>query len=98
MRPAGEVRQALLKAAGELATPEAAPTLREIANKACVGYETAMHTVKNMTRSGELEVAGAKRVEYRNRPVAVYRPAGWNAGADGAGFMALGQLMALWRR
>jgi hypothetical protein len=98
MRPAGEIRHALLKAATELATPECAPTLREIATKAQVGFESAMYTVKNMTRAGELEVAGAKRVEYRNRPVATYRPAGWSTGAEGSGFVALGQLMSAWRR
>jgi hypothetical protein len=97
MRPAGEVRQALLTAATRLATPEKAPTLREIAECACVGYDAARRTIDNMTRSGQLRVAGERRVEYRNRPVAEYRPGGWSAGADGAGSMALSHLMAAWK-
>lgn len=97
MRPPGEVRQALLRAAGELATPERGPTLQELAQRACVGYSSALHTVKNMTRSGELLKAGERKVDYRNRPVAEYRPA-WKTGADGAGFVGLGHLLAVWNR
>ena len=99
MRPAGEVRQALMRAACELATPQQRPTLQELAAKACVGSSTAMHTVKNMTRAGELRVSGSRCVAYRNRPVAEYEPAaGWKSGADGAGFVLLGQMMAAWNR
>lgn len=102
MRPPGEVRQALLRAHGELASTLPAdrhgPTLKELANKACVGYSDAMHTLKNLTRAGELEVAGTRRVEYRNRPVAEYARPAWKTGSDGTGFVTLGQMLAAWKR
>lgn len=89
MRPVGDVRQALLSAATALVTPDRGPTLREMAQKACVGDDAAMHTVKNMCRSGQLTKVRERRVPYRNRPVAEYAPAapadfnpaepGWNA-------------------
>lgn len=75
MRAPGEVRQALLCAAAELATPERGPTLAELAARAQVGRDVALHTVKNMKRSGELTVPRTRRVAYRNRPVAEYAPA-----------------------
>lgn len=68
MRPAGEVRQALLVAAAELQRP----TLAELAARACVGYDSARHTVDNLRRAGRLRVLGWRRVAYRNRPVAEY--------------------------
>jgi hypothetical protein len=104
MRPPGEIRMALRTAAADLVTrlapskPEEFPTYREIASSACVGVAAARRTIDNMTRAGELEVAGTRRVEHRNKPVATYRPKDWRTGADGVGFVALGQLMAAWRR
>lgn len=77
MRPAGEVRQALMTAAGRLATPERGPTLLELAADAKVGYEAAMATVKNMVRARVLEIPRTREVDYRNRPVAEYVPAGF---------------------
>ncbi|MNV74275.1 hypothetical protein D3C71_1674820 [compost metagenome] len=74
MRPAGEVRQALLKAACELATPERAPTLRELAHRAQVGQGAARVTVDHMRRAGQLCIARLRKVPYRNRPVAEYTP------------------------
>lgn len=76
MRPASETRQALLQAAHELHSRGYQPTLRELAHHACVGLDAATNTIKNMCRSGVLAVAGDRRVAYRNRPVAVYQPAG----------------------
>lgn len=75
MRPAGEVRQALLQACAELATPERGATLREIAARACVGLDAATHTIKHMSRARQLHIARTRRVPYRNRPVAEYVPA-----------------------
>ena len=75
MRPAGEVRQALLQAADALATAERAPTLAELAAGSGVGYDAAMATVKNMVRGGALCIARRRHVPYRNRPVAEYVPA-----------------------
>jgi hypothetical protein len=96
MRLAGDTRLALLKAAAELHTPERAPTLRELAIKACVGQEAAMHTVKNLTRCGALKIARTRRVEYRNRPVAEYAPA--QPLEQGGAMADLGNVFASWAR
>ena len=77
MRPAGEIRQALLQACAALATPEKAPTLREIAARAQVGLDAAERTLKNMRRAGVVRQVRERRVDYRNRPVAEYVPAAW---------------------
>ena len=76
MRPAGGVRQALMQAAA--AYPNGA-TLRELAGKACVGLLSARRTVDNMHRAGLLVPVGERAVAYRNRPVAVYKPASADA-------------------
>lgn len=72
MRPAGEVRQALLQAAADLTTPDRAPTLGELAEHAQVGYAHARWSVQNMARAGALRIVRTRRVAYRNRPVAEY--------------------------
>lgn len=73
-RPASEVRQALLSAATDLATCDKAPTMREMAHRACVGLNAARDTVRNMVRSGQLHCVRERRVPYRNKPVAEYAP------------------------
>jgi hypothetical protein len=103
MRPAGEVRQALLQAAGDLVYVEdgrpRGPTLQELAARAQVGAKAALTTVKNMTRSGALRPIGERKVPYRNRPVAEYAPALELEGcAEGPGFVDLGRLLAVWAR
>ncbi len=98
MRPAGDVRLALLQAARALVTPETAPTLAELAVRAGVGRTAAMHTVKNMTRCGDLRVARKRRVAYRNRPVAEYvvgAPVADDAPAEVAD---LGAILSIWTR
>ena len=75
MRPAGEIRQALIQAAHDLAHSGRGATLAEIADRSCVGLHAARNCVKNMRRSGALQIVGERRVEYRNRPVAEYAPA-----------------------
>lgn len=77
MRPAGEIRQALLQACSDLATQDQAPTLREIAARAQVGLAAAEATMKNMRRAGVVRQVRERRVSYRNRPVAEYVPAAW---------------------
>lgn len=72
MRPAGEVRLALLKAARELTTPERSPTLHELACHSQVGFLAARRTVDNMRRAGVLRVVRTRKVDYRTRPVAEY--------------------------
>lgn len=94
MRPAGDVRIALLDACRTMVTAERAPTMREIAYRACVGVERAEATVKNMVRARQLRVVRDRKVEYRNRPVAEYMPADM-AGADD-GFVDLAQVLRAW--
>lgn len=75
MRPAGEVRQALLQACAALARPDQGATLRELAARACVGLKAAERTVDHMRRAGQVHIVRTRRVPYRNRPVAEYAPA-----------------------
>ena len=96
MRPAGEVRLALMNACVRLATPERGATLREMAAVACVGLKAATHTVKNMSRAGgQLCIARQRHVAYRNRPVAEYVPAGLMPDEQ-AGFADLGSVLRAW--
>lgn len=89
MRPAGEIRQAMLKAAQEAYAellermrkePEPADkmprgvTLQEIAHRAQVGSKEARECIANCKRAGVLSIVGQRRVPYRNRPVAEYAP------------------------
>jgi hypothetical protein len=99
MRPAGEVRKALLTAATSLAQPGVrGATLRELAAQACVGYDAALSTVKHMTRAGELKVARERKVDYRNKPVAEYEPVVPGEQAASSGFVDLGTLLGVWAR
>lgn len=71
MRPAGEIRQALLAAAKEYSAVGGA-SLKELSAKACVGHDAARQCVTSMRRAGALRIVGERKVDYRNRPVAVY--------------------------
>lgn len=75
MRPASDVRIALLQAVRHCHGLGQRPTLLELAHQAQVGVEAATHTVKNLRRAGLLQICGTRRVAYRNRPVAEYAPA-----------------------
>lgn len=78
MRPAGDVRRALLDACEALAGEMPAgrgPCMREIAARACVGVQAARNTLPNLVRAGVLHGVHDRRVGYRNRPVKEYRPA-----------------------
>lgn len=98
MRPAGEVRQALLQACATLAVPGQAQgheygqaqgvTLREMAHHAQVGVDAARLTIKNMRRAGEICIVGERLVAYRNKPVAVYQPVA-RVAAAGSGLPGL---------
>jgi hydroxyacyl-ACP dehydratase HTD2-like protein with hotdog domain len=94
MRPAGEIRQALLTAVGQLMTADRAPTLAELASHAQVGATAAMQTVKNMHRHGALRIVRHRRVAYRNRPVAEY--ALNDAPGDPVGGVDLGAVLRVW--
>lgn len=98
MRPHGDIRTALLDAARKLATPQQAPTLRELAHHAQVGHDCARRTVSNLTRYGALRIARQRRVAYRNRPVAEYevvQPSDALAANDCA-VVGLGELLTVW--
>lgn len=72
MRPAGEVRQALLDAVVALTTPDRSPTMLELAYESQVGFRAARVTVDNMRRAGVLVIVRSRIVDYRNKPVAEY--------------------------
>ena len=84
MRPAGELRQAIGRAARELAAERAVNpsysvaggTWRELAARACVGFQPARRTVENMARAGALQPLGLVRVDGARRPMVLYGPAG----------------------
>ncbi len=100
MRPAGDVRKALLRACESLAARSAAgrgPTLREMAVEACVGLPAARSTVRDMRRHGVLALVHERPVAYRNRPVAEYLPATMAAQASAANDAGLAQLLQAWR-
>jgi len=75
LRPAGEVRRALLVACRENATTERGPTRRELAALARVGLDAAGRTLENMVRAGQLCKLRDRRVDYCSKPVAEYVPA-----------------------
>lgn len=95
MRPRGEIRQAIGGAAKALADEQGSATWRELAQRACVGFDAARRTVENMARGGELEVAGSVRVEGSRRPMARYAPrTNWATATTGG----LGDVMRAWGR
>jgi hypothetical protein len=70
-RPAGEVRQAVLQAAEQVAGEQGA-SLRELATAARVGLAAARWTVRNLKAAGALHQVGERREAHRNRPVHLY--------------------------
>lgn len=75
MRPAGEIRQALMAAALAMTASNQTPTQRELAERAGIPYTQTRSTVREMVRGGALQIVRTRRVAYRNRPVAEYAPA-----------------------
>jgi len=106
MRPAGEIRQALIQAArdvvAELGLQDKGigrgATLAELADRSCVGRDAARRCVDNMRRSGALQIVGERRVDYRNRPVAEYVLVDMDTPLVEQGWVDLGQCMADWVR
>ena len=96
MRPAGEVRQALLQACAALAVPGQGATLREMAHQAQVGLLAARHTVSDMRRAGQIRKVGERTVDYRNRPVAEYVPAPPASINQSKGCMSLANVLRVW--
>lgn len=101
MRPAGEVRQAVLHAVVTLATPQRGPTLQEInaavGSQMPVGTDTVRRYLDNIKRSGAVCIARQRRVDYRNRPVAEYAPAA-NDATVMQGWVDLGNCLGTWAR
>lgn len=111
MRPAGEVRLALIQAArevvAELGQPGRGATLAEMVARArvetgqCVlqvSLREARNLVPKIKASGALQIVGERRVDYRNRPVAEYAPPSEDGVTVGAGWVDLGNCMADWVR
>lgn len=83
MRPRGEVREAIARAAQSLAEQGTPPTWREL-----VGHVKGMSpaspadvrlvrkTVENMAQAGELVRAGERRVQGVARPMTQWKPRG----------------------
>jgi hypothetical protein len=105
MRPAGEVRLAMIQAAkdivAQMGDPKRGATLAELAaaagSKCPIGHNTARRYVDNMRRSGALQIVGTRRVDYRNRPVAEYRPVDTSL-CKGKGWASLERCMTDWTR
>lgn len=112
MRPAGEIRQAILKATVDLiqeiseaskegGAPRKGATLAEIAARAAVARKDARVCISNCKRYGALEIVGERRVPNRNRPAAEYAP-GARADlfdqAQASGAAVLGTALQGWAR
>lgn len=91
MRPPGEIRLALRSAALELG--DSGGTWRDMAQQACVGFEHAKQTARDMARAGELVVMGEARVPGVCRPMVLYAPAGEPSASAGS---ALGEVVRCW--
>jgi AcrR family transcriptional regulator len=98
MRPAGEVRQAIIQAAFDLAMPGRGATLAEITERACVSRQAARDHIPKLKSRGHLQIVGERRVDYRNRPVAEYAPVDPTTPILGHGWVDLGMCMADWVR
>jgi hypothetical protein len=87
MRPAGQVRLALIQAAreivNEIGQPNRGATLAEMCARARVKTESGVMQVSlrearclvpKIKAAGGLSIVNERRVAYRNRPVAEYAP------------------------
>lgn len=76
MRPAGELREAIAKAAAELVPQPDAPGVpwRMLVRHAKVGELMGRRTVENMQRTGALRITGQATLPGVCRPVNLYAP------------------------
>jgi hypothetical protein len=99
LRPHGEIRQAILKAASDLAVwadgARRGPTLQELAAHAKVGSVSARTMVQHLTRAGALEKVAERKVDYRNKPVAEYAPK-QTSPEEAAALDDVERVMSLW--
>jgi hypothetical protein len=95
MRPTGEIRQALSKAAQQLAPiyAEGGFTFRDLAEVSLVAFEDAQETAKNMARAGILRKVGTRQVSGSKRPLTTYLPC---AGAVAAAPPSLASTLCGW--
>jgi lauroyl/myristoyl acyltransferase len=111
MRPAGEVRLALIQAArdivAEIGQPQRGATLAEMVARARietgqgvmqVSSREARNLVPKLKQAGVLHIVAERKVDYRNRPVAEYAPADLCEPTVGEGWVDLGHCMADWVR
>lgn len=76
MRPRGEIRAALSRAAVTLANEvDAGFTYLDLAIRGQVGFDAARQTTKDMVKAGELSPVGTRHVSGRKRPLRTYVPA-----------------------
>ena len=76
MRPRGEIRAALSKAAVALANEvDAGFTYLDLAIRGQVGFDAARQTTKDMVKAGELSPVGTRHVPGIKRPLRTYVPA-----------------------
>jgi hypothetical protein len=94
MRPRGEIRAALADAAQQIVDQQVSEgevkgvTWRQLARAACVGFEFARATVKNMVTAGELVPVGEEREPGSRRPLVTYAPASIAQGLSSGGVAA----------
>jgi hypothetical protein len=98
MRPPGEIRKALRRAARELQAEQSAATWRDMAARASVGFKVARRTVDNMARAGELQPVGAAKRAHSNRWMTLYAPAEAAPAAAPAPAPAIETVMRAWTR
>lgn len=100
MRPASETHLALLQAAHAIRRERIesgqGATLLELVHRSQVGYKCARALIPKLKERGHLQIVGARKVEYRNRPVAEYAPA--DLPVMGEGFVSLDECLADWIR
>ena len=100
MRPMNHAALALLQAANRLSAAGRGVTLAAMRQEAKVSESTARMTVPGLRRRGHLKIIGQIKVDYRNRPVAVYEPVPDDAPVNDGGqaCVALADCMRCWGR
>ena len=95
MRPRGEERQALAKAAADaLAAGCKGATWRDLAERARVGYQAARRAAENMRRAGDLEAVGTVTCAHSRRPMMLLAPR--SAPPEPAALQCLADAMRGW--
>lgn len=98
MRPAGDIRKAIDKAARELEQERSAATWHDMAVRANVGFLAARRTVENMARAGALQPVGTEKRAHSRRWMTLYVPAAVPALAVSAPTCALDMAVRGWMR